>query len=384
MGRVIPPIALLVFEVVVHGLAGSGSSESEWLKSLALLAMCTMLLLGLSNWRAEENEVLLLKTAFCAMAYGMAGLGVAQILVANVFGYSWLPVPDWMLLRVVDMEHDAARFGDFTRAIGISYEPSFYGIGMVMLTIWCQVLARLVPESKWSTSSKQKHLVVALFGVAISFSFAAWGLLAVSEMAWFVATRRNAVPAVRRGFRRFGFLVVALLVISAAVFLPVLAERLETAYTSWDYRFIGSIELLISPAGDGEMVGNFIGTGIGLEADSQQLYRIYAQQMYFSYLPVIQTVNGWSYVAVTMGWVGLLLNVWIVLGILGVRGRLGSPIFPFLIFAGAYFFAIGRYLDPDWWVMLALFGGLTRPLSEGFGVTQMHKRMLPRPLGAQG
>lgn len=354
--NMLPVLVLVLYELLVHGLLAGAVENSEWIKSFALLCLCVGLVVSSIGLRMRPHTLRTLLTAMNGIAYLMGSLGVLQFFLANTVGLIWQPLPLSSLVNVVDMGQDAYRFAGLVRSTGVSHEPSFYGIGMVVVAFWCHLLRKYLPADGAQRRIQTGATALALIGAFLSVSFSAWALLAALLFSWMLSATERGITRRQNILASFK---IAFLFLVAAVFLyPFVEARFENAYSSWDYRLVGSVALIAMPAGFDLPLSVLTGTGLGLEGDSSRLLDVYTRDLAFGDRPTITIVNGWAYVAVTMGWIGLLVNLWIVVATLRRRGVFAAPALPFLVLLLGYFFMIGRYLDPDWWGLLVLVGSL--------------------------
>jgi len=351
-----PPLALLAYELVVQGVFRGKVHNPEWITSFSLLAMCAGILIVSSKIRIDANQLPALARGVSWCAYLMGGLGVAQFALGNVIGIEWQPLPDWLALREVDTRIDALRFAGLRRAWGISGEYSFYGIGMALLAVLCLMLIYFTPPSNRKTRFFQGGAsLMALMGLGASASFSGWALLAMTLLAWFVTGSRRILIRHRK-ILLLGFVALVFFVV---ITWPFLRSRWQSVLsgkdTSANYRLRASMDLILSPGRD--VFSSLIGTGIGLEQESSQVLMTY-EKHFGSDLIVWRggavIVNGWAYIAVTMGWIGLALNGWILVAILRNKGNRLVPRFPLLVLLVGLFFASGHYLMPYWWAWLVL------------------------------
>jgi hypothetical protein len=361
-----PAAILILYELVVHGLCGGAISDPQWPRSFALLMMCAGLLIVSSKFRIHVGQLQRFSMAVSWVAYLMGGLGITQFVLANGLGYVWYPLPDALSLRAADINIDALRFSGLLRSMGISSEPSYYGLGMVVLFTLELTLIRLAPPDSRSRSFRGGALLMALGGVAVSASFAAWGALALVLLGWLVSRRKSL-------HERTALLWIVIgIVCTIAVTWPFLQPRIESVLTnpddaSMNYRLRTSVELIVAPTND--LVSSLLGTGVGIDHGNSRVLEIYMQ--YFGAATVsywtdmsrsgsIVLVAGWAYVAVTLGWIGLALNGWILAVVFRGKGCQLVASLPLVMLLVAYFLAVGRYLSPEWWALLVLINALRR------------------------
>jgi len=74
----LPALALLLYEFVIHGVFGGGISDFQWPRSFALLAMCTGLLIASSRFRISEYQLptLVMWVFLTGVLVGLAPRGV--------------------------------------------------------------------------------------------------------------------------------------------------------------------------------------------------------------------------------------------------------------------------------------------------------------------
>lgn len=371
----VPALILLLLELAVHGVLGGGIGNVEWVRSYLLLAMCAGLLIVMSDFRIRPHQLPGLAKAVSYMAYLMGGLGMIQFALSNTVRYVWQPLPSWLAVGQVSVENDALRFAGLQRALGISSEFSYYGIGMTVLAAICLALLYLVPPPPQARFFRYGAMLAALGGVVTSVSLAAWGLLGVVLLGW--AVSQNVIVVVRQWkvyvasfvIRRWEVLLTGCAVlIGLAIFLwPYLQGRLTNIITSADgstnYRVKASIDLLISPSDDLSML--LFGTGVGMESQDPKVLETflkYFSQEYLNWLnsssSSVSLTNGYTYVAVTMGWIGLALHVWLIMSVFRKRGNRLVPRLPLVLLIVGYPFTNGIYLSPSWWACMVLVAAL--------------------------
>jgi hypothetical protein len=356
---ILPSSALLLYELVVHGILGNGIGDAQWPRSFALLVMCAGLLVASSRYRISELQLPTLAKWLSWSAYLMGGLGIVQFVVANAFGLVWNPLPEVIALGGAIAETDASRFGGLFRARGISGEYSYYGMGMVVLAALCFALLSLAPPDRRSRLFRGGALLMALGGVVASASFAAWGVLAVVVFTYLFAN-----PGIVFRYRKV-LGVSLVLAIAAGVFVwPFLQDRFMSVLTNPDdsgvnYRLRAGIDLIVAPADD--FPSALVGTGVGLDSRNPAVLRTFEKYFSAAYLDWVLggrtnvvIVNSWAYLVVTMGWIGLALNGWLLAAVFAGRRSRSFPTLPLLALSVGYLFAIGSYLSPEWWASLEL------------------------------
>lgn len=357
-GLLLPALALLLYEFVIHGVLGDGVGDPEWLRSFGLLTMCAGLLLVTDRLRISEFQLPILAKFVSWIAYLMGGLGVVQSVVSNTSGYFWNLLPEETAVSGAIAESDALRFAGLFRARGISSEYSYYGLGMVVLVTVCLGLLYLAPPDSKSKLFRVGALLMAISGVIVSASFAAWGVLSVTALFYVVASPTSLMRHKRT------LLVSSMPLIAAVAILgPYLQGRLFDVLNNLDasatYRLEAAIDLIITPASD--LASALVGTGVGLDATNQATWTAFQRHLSLDYLSYVvddrgflEIATGWAYVAVTMGWVGLALNGWLLAATFRKQGRRACPAIPLLALSLGYLFAVGSYLSPEWWALLAL------------------------------
>lgn len=371
----LPALSLITYEFIVHGVLLGGIAVPQWIKSFSLLTMCAGLVVVSSRLRLSERQLLLLAKSNSLVAYLMGGLGLIQFALGLLAGREWHPLPATILLNLPYSIGFDNRFGNLIRATGISYEPSFYGVGMVVVAALCLAFLRLVPPNRRSRYFLVGALITALGGVAASASFSAWGLMAAILLGWMAGSvKLGHVPgriklAGTRYGRRIVLVGLVLLVLAVVGMWPYLGGRFERLLggsdNSANARLALSIRLILLPGED--LFSSLLGTGIGLAGDSATAREALTQYViyYGDAAPPgdsdkISLWNGFAYVAVTLGWIGLGLNMWLIATVFRKKSDLPIPTLLFLALVVVYPFSIGRYLDPDWWALLVLVSVLRR------------------------
>jgi len=376
-----PVLFLILYEISIHGFLGGNILEQEWLKSFALLIMCTGLIIVSIKFQISKQQLPRFATFVSWIAYILGGLGITQFIFAYAFGYFFRPLPNIMALGTTNVELDAQRFFGLSRAVGISSEPSYYGVGMVVITTLCMVLIYLIPPDHYrSRVFRYGALLVSVAGVAVSASLAAWGLLIIVLLGFFLC-RLNGVKK-----RQTAFFPIFIVIIFAAILIwPFLQARVESVFTNPDdrgvnYRLRAAIDLMLSPSND--LVSNLLGAGVGMDGNVSQVEDTFSNYFSHDQLRMIRSdrtnvviVSAWAYVAVTMGWVGLALNVWLLLAVFGQRHGWPFPSLPLILLCVGYLFAIGNYLSPEWWAVLVLSAFLTNMQKER-GIVHLYGRPL--------
>lgn len=360
----LPALALLLYEFAIHGVLGGATSDLQWPRSFSLFAMCTGLLLVSSRFRIGEYQLPSLAKWVGITTYLMGGLGIIQFIAANLFGYIWNPLPEGLTLGGSDSVIDVTRFAGLYRSLGISSEYSYYGIGMVVLTTLCLTLLSLVPPDRRSSFFRNGALLVGIGGILTSASFAAWGVFVVVLLVYIGANPSRVLRYKKT------FITILLLAIAGFVIVwPFLQGRLlnviESEDSSFNYRIRVAIDLIIAPADD--LPSALLGTGVGMDNNNPMVNK--TLQKYFSvdYLNWILgnrtrlvIVSAWAYIVVTMGWVGFVLNGWLLAAVFRGQGRQSIPVLPLVALTVGYLFAIGSYLSPEWWALLVLISALKR------------------------
>jgi hypothetical protein len=360
----LPALALLLYEFISHGLFAAGIDHFQWPQSFALLAMCTGVLIVSSQFQISASQLPTLAKGVSWIAYLMGGLGIVQFIAANTFGYVWNPLPNVIALGRTVAETDAIRFGGLFRANGISSESSYYGMGMVMLTALCFTLLSLTPPNHKSNFFRRGALFMAMGGVFASVSFAAWGVLVI-VLSLYIANNFDFV------FHYKKTLLISLVLIIAVVVIvgPFLQERilniLRSEDSSANYRLQVAIDLIISPADD--LLSTLLGTGVGMDSSNSKVVKTFEKYLSLDYLTWVigsrnrmVIVSGWAYIVITMGWIGLALNWWLLAAAFQGQCRNSFPRIPLFALSVGYLFAIGSYLSPEWWAWLVLASVLKR------------------------
>ena len=341
---------LILYELIVHGAIMGNFSNSEWLRSAALLVFCVGLLVVSGKLVVLLDDITVLARTVSILSYLMGGLGIIQFLYQNITGIDSQYLPESLMVRNVSAVYDSPRSAGLLRATGVSYEFSYYGIGMVVVATLCLVLLDMGFISSKMRRMLTGALIVAVAGVAVSVSFAAWGLLAVVLLVRVLTTvrsSRNRLPIV------VGLGVFALFLLAV---YPYLNQRWQDVLAGYDrstnYRLIASLKLILES--DRDMMENLIGTGVGLEQLSPRIWRVYSE--YFSVFgrERFSVVNGIAYAVLTMGWVGLTINTWVVFNVFWKRNSGLVNALPLIILVLGYFFTNARYLWPEWWALLIL------------------------------
>jgi hypothetical protein len=354
-GMFLPPLSLLVYEFLLHGVLDRGVYEREWLQSFALLVMCIGLLILSSRMRPCACQQMALIRAVGHLACGMGILGMGQFILNNVRGHPWFPLPAVLTMRDLDqvLLTDAHRFGGILRATGFASEPSRYGVTMVVLAALCLMLLGSISANRRTQRLLRRGLVFSILGTLISLSFAAWGVLGMVLLAYVVSKIKWNMP---RRYVRLILAMLALLVIALVALWPFVAARWQRLQSGADRSAIvrlAPVELIVKPGHN--LVTSLFGVGIGLERQSPRVQQVYGDlESQFDQLASTNINNGLSVIAVTMGWVGLALQAWVILAPFLRGAKMPMSVLPILALLVGYFFATGHYLLPEWWALLSL------------------------------
>lgn len=354
----LPASTILLYEFVIHGVAYQAIGNAEWVRSFALLSMSAGLIVVSSRLVISEMQLNRLATIVSWTALLMGGLGLAQFLLANIFGFILIPLPASLAVGGATVETDALRFAGLYRSRGISSEFSYYGVGMVVLTTLCVTFYFLVPPIRKRKTFRRFALLLALSGVLTSVSFTAIGMLFAVLLSYIAIIPRMAA-------RHRNVLFAGLLVIAATLMLiaPFLQGRFSRVLANQDnaalYRISAPLALFVTPADN--FAASLVGTGVGLDSRSRAVENNFAQ--FFSPEQIAQLVdgraglvlvNGWAYLLITMGWLGILLNSWLIWTVFQGKKKPSFLGLPLLVLLLSYFFGVGSYLSPEWWAMVTL------------------------------
>jgi len=355
-------LLLIAYEFLVHGLALGCLGSSQWGRSFSLLVFCVGFAMLWSRLTIEPTHAPALTRAVCLLTLIMGSVGVLQFAASNATGRILQLLPENLSLKAMDHYHDSLRFGELFRASGWACEPSYYGIGMVVLTTLCRFLLRLSSLPRRLRQRARRAVIVGFAGVAVSLSFTAWGVLAAVLAAEVMGNRRSSL---RRGHKLL-LTAATCFALFVAHFWSNIEHRWQSVPRSLAYRVLPSIDLMLSPGERGDMRSTFFGTGVGLESDSEKVPRVYERylaQERESYV----LVNGFAYIAITEGVFGLVLNFFLVFTAVGRDKRKRVFVPPILVLLIGYQFASGNYLSPEWWALLVFAGALCDLGSRGPG-----------------
>ncbi len=357
-----PAMVLLLYEFVVHGVFFQGLSDPQWPRSFALLAMCAGLLTISGRFQISESQLPTLTKWVNWSAYLFGGLGVVQFILANIFGVIWIPLPDEFALGGSNAESDAFRFAGLFRSRGISSEYSYYGLGMVVLVVLCLTLLSLSPSDRRSRSFQYGAILMAVGGVIASVSFTAWAVFVIF-LLFYISTNPGIILRHKRLLVGSLLLVITTIVLVAPFLQNRLINILSGVDNSSNYRLRTTIDLMIAPANDLRSI--LLGTGVGMDGNNPVVWETFEKYLSRDYLAWVTgdrtrlvIVSGWAYVIVTMGWIGLALNMWLIAAVFRGRRKRFSLTLPLFVFSIAYLFAVGGYLSPEWWAWLVLVAAL--------------------------
>ncbi len=369
------PTLLVLYQVGLHGVVLGRLREWEFLTEVISYSFYMVFLIAGSAIWAQRQHLDWFNRAVGLMSYAMGAIGVLQFAIANARGKSWYLLPESMQVRFGWQEIDPTRFRGLVRGVGLATEPSYYGSGMVVLLALCLTSMMLVPRTGMARLFQWGAVLMALVGVLISVSVAAWGLAILVIGAWFAmqVEWRGVVPSLRsrlsrlqRRTVRVALIVVVLAGIAAGVALtPFLTSRIQRVQagtdTSANSRVQLSLDLIRQPSDT--LAGSFIGTGVGLIADADVVWDGY-QRHGLLYRKDADLWNGYSYYAVTGGYIGLALILWLVWTVVRVPNRTGVPLFHLTVLAIFYPAAHGVLIH--WYAILILVWVIRSiPLSEG-------------------
>lgn len=346
-------IVLLNYQFIVHGWVNEGIYNIEWLRSFSLLILYSGILI-------ISGPIYLTESALFAMArlivWGglvMGFAGIVQFALTNTVGVQPIILPEVISLRVVDLQHDSLRFGGITRATGYAYEPSFYGTGMVVIATLYLMLWDWFPDVISSIRMSRIAGIATFGGVIASLSLAAWGVFAVI-FGLYQASRLQPKQVAR------GIVIGCLMLTLLAPLTPRIATRwTEGNDYSMIHRVWSSFELIVGP---GEtLTSSIIGTGIGLDLTSAKVWNIFLRNLDANYIRYINEndltlniVNGFSYIAVSTGWIGLVINTLLIFAVFRFSFKAVRKNLYVLALITGYFFTNARYLWPEWWFLLLL------------------------------
>jgi len=353
----LPVIVLLIYQFIVHGWIMEGLYNIEWVRSFALLTLYGGIFLVSGPIKMSRSILPTLARIIVWISIIMGSVGIIQFALANMIGWQPQLLPEALLLRIVDLRSDSLRFGGIVRATGLAYEPSFYGTGMVMALSFQFIFLDWYPDVLKGVRFSRIAMVLALGGLIASLSLAAWGVMGVI----LILRQLNAINS--KNFFR-GIMGLAVL----SVFIIPLWPKIENRWTTGnDYSMIhriwSSIELIVAPGED--LLSSLIGTGVGLDSTSARVWEVFISNLNADFIEYLSTaeiaisiVNGFSYIAVSSGWIGLAVNIAFVLA--AFRFSIAEmKRYPYILAAiVGYFFTNARYLWPEWWFLLLMIVNL--------------------------
>lgn len=344
-------LLLLSYQFIVHGWIRGGAYNTEWLQSFALLAFYAgVFIIGGTLYISKDCLYGVGRVLVWSLLL-MGGLGFTQFIAANSIGLIIQPLPEELSLRVVDLGRDSLRFGGIIRSTGLAYEPSFYGTGIVVALTLYYILVDWFPDILKTIRYKRPAILLGFAGAISSLSLAAWGIL--GTILIFRQVLKVGSKQILQSVA--GFLSLFLTVL-------LLWPRLQTRWTfgndySLIHRVWSSVELIVAPGED--LVASLLGTGIGLDAQSAKVWSVIARNFSLDVIRYYQTenislelVNGFSYIAVSSGWVGLAITIAIIFATFRFSLKAALSHMYVLALLVGYFFTNGRYLWPEWWFLL--------------------------------
>lgn len=205
---VIIPTLMLLHQLVIHGILFGALRDFEFRKDFILFALSMLTVIAGSVLWITPIQLRSLNRMTSLMSYTMGGIGLLQFIISNRLGRVWYVLPESLLYRDRDdpLAHEAStgRFGSLIRATGLSIEPSYYGSGMAILFGLCLTCIMLVPKKGIARWLQWGAMLMALIGVIISASGAAWVLTISALAAWLLAhiQWRGILPAVKSRLSR--------------------------------------------------------------------------------------------------------------------------------------------------------------------------------------
>ncbi len=369
---VIIPTLMLLHQLVIHGILFGALRDFEFRMEFIIFATSILTVIAGSVLWVTPIQLHSLNRMTSLMSYAMGGIGLLQFIISNRIGRVWYALPESLLYRNRDdplaYESGTGRFGSLIRATGLSIEPSYYGSGMAILFGLSLTCIMLIPQKGLARWSQWGAMLMALVGVIISTSVAAWVLTISALAAWLLAhvQWRGILPAVksrlsqlqRRAVRRIVLLMVLAGIITMALLVPFLANRLENLQRGADHsanaRVLMAVDLLRQP-GD-TLRESLWGTGLAHESRSRQLFDGYKRYNIYS-LRIIQKTpiwNGYAYFAVIMGYSGLLLYIALAATAVFTRNQTGVPLAHLSVLVILYPMAHGVNLYAPWFGFVVL------------------------------
>jgi hypothetical protein len=369
---VIVPSILLGYALLINGFLAGYIQDAEWIKSFALLCMSVGVLFASSMFQLRERDLPALVKLSCYFAYGMGGLGILQFLVSSVLGHTVPFVPE--VLRIRD---NNLGWETWHRSYAFGMEPSYYGTGMVVIATINLTMLYIVPVTSRQIVFRWGALLVALLGLVFSVSLAAWGLMFLVLLGWFISQIRwhGLILRLRkitiRG-QRYVLWFVALLAIPVLLaVIPYMTNRLskvvEGEDTSSELRVLVAINLIWEPGTS--LKTNFLGYGLGRQSENPRLSEEIFRTKGYAGEGELVIWSAYAYTAMTMGWVGLAIFLWLIFDILRQPNNLPIPTLHLVVLVVVYLQTQGVLLSGEWWGLLALVSLLK---SCQFGKNRAH------------
>jgi hypothetical protein len=370
---VVFPAVLFLYEFFVHGVLSFKLTEPQWIHSFTLFTLSLGLVIVSSPLRISQNQLPTLSKLTSWLSYLVGGVGIIQFIIANIQGTPWYLLPEWLRLRQDFASGELAkqRFGSLVRGVGLSSEPSYYGTGMVVIATLCLTFLYLVPQRGMARWFQFGALLVALIAIIITVSGATWGLAIIVLLGWLIGgirwdrlkikIKRIKLSKRQRVFIKRGLFSIFFVCLIASFFIfPFLSKRIDSVQQGSDnsanLRVLLALNLIIQP---GETIlGSIFGVGIGLQHHSVRLYEEYHNvapgyaQEYLTKSEEVSLWNGYAYVAITMGWVGLGLVILLLMRLIASKNHTPIPfshLYALIIF---YPTTQGIFLSSEWWGLI--------------------------------
>jgi hypothetical protein len=332
----------LVIGELQRALSLGIETNTNWQRSVALYFYCSLCFVLTSRLRVSRDDILKMRRLLKLAALLFGALGILQFSLFNVWGIKAMVPVEWAVSKW-NPAADVYRTGLLQRAAGISAEPSYYAIGLVLLATLIVFVETLANVKRFT----MMPYAFILGGSIVSFSIGGWFLGVV------VIVTVLLVGHLHIRYRILILTCFSLALISYCVRWPsFIVDRIDSAILGLDrsatIRGTDALRLLTAPPTD---VMEFVnGKGLGQE----ETYRTLIAQTYDNYEGT-EIHNIFSVIKVTQGWLGVGLQIMLLLSVLRpFQIRNWWLYCPLTVAIIGFHFVTGLYLNPVYWALLAL------------------------------
>ena len=347
---------LMVLVEIIHAIAVGFAMSSEWHKSFAQFIVYGMCFVALTKLKLDRET--LAKSAPWAMKLGIfiGGLGVLQFILFRIGVSAYLP-EGWRV-RSLDILNSSGRYSDFSPAVGLAMEPSYYAIGLVTLLAFLLYLKRF----QIINANKLYFISVIMLILGVYFSFSLTGIIISSVLLiQQLFSSRNIIKAIFILAAIISFLWIPGLKIGL---IEPIQSRLQRVVQGLDnsalIRVTAATRLLFARSSSLET--SVFGTGLGMEDREKQVYlSIYEMTSLAGFnrdeVKIHSIITSIKYFQGLLGLIFYGALLWIILQPLAGKYK---AFFPILVLFVLFHFSSGLYLTPIFWSSLALVTLLRR------------------------